>query len=237
MKPLSAFQPTSWLSRNCFPLALFASVLLQATIALVVVFQGVQLNALLHRPAPSLVQLVDGRAVQTTPADYRYRTPAVLDKFVRDWIGLTYNWTGRLPEGAADPGVAIGRSEKVPTSTWVSSFALSESFRTAFLKGVSEMVPGGVWAGDREVVVQVEAILPPEQLEEGLWRVDVVSNLLLFDLEQPVGHPIANNKSLFLKAVPQPTSPLEEAASPLLRAVYELRQSGLQIQQISELVS
>ena len=237
MKPLSVFQRPSWPIRNLVPLAMVASVLLQTAIALMVLFQGVQLNALLNRPAPSLVQLVDGRVLQTSPAERDYRTPEVLDKFVRDWIGLTYNWTGRLPEGSADPGVKIGRSEKVPTSTWVSSFALSESFRAAFLTGVSELVPDGVWSGDREVVVQVEAILPPKALEAGEWQVDVVSNLLLFDLEQPVGHPIANNKSILLKAVPQPSQPLDEAASPLLRAVYELRQTGLQIQQISELAS
>lgn len=241
--PTALFQkkrtrPLPWL-----PLFLAATFLLQLLGLFVGFFNGVQANILVRKPVPVLVQLVDGRALKVAPEEALHREPQVIDRLVREWSTLTLNWSGKFPNGDPDRGMNVGGGKKIPTSPWVASFILSEDFRSGFLKYLAEnWVKPGVFEGQIQTALQVEQIRQPKSVIDkqgrplpGHWQVEMVANLLEFDLAQPIGTPSTFNKRLFLRAVPPPLYPLIDTGSEIQKAVYKLRQAGLEIYHIEDL--
>ena len=230
------FKKQRFRSSNILPLFLLAMFFIQVLLLLLVFFNGVQISKIANRPAPALVQLIDGQVLKVAPAAANHRESVVIDRLVREWATLTMNWSGRFPNGEPDPGVDVGNG-KAPSSAWVASFVLSEDFRGGFIKQIAQMVPTGVFEGRTQTVLQIEHISWPQLLSPGQWQVNIVANLLTIDLAKPIGQPIEFNKQIFLQAVPPPLYPLSDGGSELQKAVYKLRQAGLEIFQIEDLES
>ncbi len=209
------------------------------TLMLMMFFTGIQLSALSHNPAPSLVQLVDGQVLQVGAAQANSREPAVISRLVHQWATLTYNSSGKLPNGDADPGIDVGDNQKVTTASWEAAFVLSDDFRREFLKGMAELmakIPAyQVFQGQKQTVLKLDEQLSPRSIGSGKWEVDLISHLLVLDVGQPLGEPVTINKKIFLRAVPPPLYPLKYALSVLQRAVYALRETGLEIFLIEDL--
>jgi hypothetical protein len=230
-------------SSNVLPLFLLAMFVLQVLLLLLVLFNGVQVTRIAAKPPPALVQLVDGRAIQATSVeDSLHRETPLIDRLVREWATLTMNWSGKFPNGKPDPGVDVGEG-KVPSSTWVASFVLSEDFRQGFLRYLAkEIVPPEIFEGRTQTALQIEKIsqakpIKDEQGDEipGYWHLELVANLMVVDLSNPIGEPVPFNKTIFLRAVPPPLYPLEAKATEIQKAVYKLRESGLEIFKIEDL--
>ncbi len=202
-----------------------------------------------RKPAPTLVQLVDGRAIQVSPMGEQERTPEAVKHFVSQTLYLLFNWSGTLPPAnpqeeripKPDPGVKVtsrqqgGVGTLITTSSWQASFALSETYRNEFLEILAGLTPREVFARSLEAVLIIRHISEPEQIEPGKWKVNVVADRILFDRSNNQGKPIAFNREIFVQAVPQPISPLKDKASPLEQTVYETRQAGLEIHAMREL--
>jgi hypothetical protein len=232
---------------DVLPAFVMGTLLLQVIIFVVLMLEGAWLARLSSKPAPSLVQMVDGQAIQVASTGHLERTPDVIRRFVSDTMTLMFNWSGTLPPETIeearlpkpDPGVSIQGEQgekRVATATWQASFALSESFRREFVQKVAAMMPADVFNNSgTQVLLVVRRVGDPVQVEEGKWKVDLVSNLIIFNQGDRLGKAIAFNKEIFLMAIDPPTQPLGDNASPLEQVIYRVRQAGMEIYAIRDL--
>lgn len=230
-------------SANILPLFVLATLAIQVVLLLMLFFQGSQLERLAKSPAPSLVQMVDGKVVSVSAKEASYRSDAVIEQTVNAWANLTYTWSGKLPnatgnlEAIKDPGIKVVGNKKVPTTTANAAFLISDdnNFRREFLANIANLVPSEIFYGGQQTVLQISNILPPQSTGVGTWDVNLYAYMQVLDVEQPIGNPIKINQKISLRAVPPPRHPLENGLSPLQQAIYRIGEAGLQIYQIENL--
>lgn len=233
---------------DVFPAFVLGTLILQSLV-LVILFGELYLMARLSRkPAPSLVQLVDGRAIQTAPQGHLERTPETIRRFLNETMTLMFSWSGTLPpetvEEAKSPkpdsGVLVQnkqmRGNRVTTATWEASFALAEDFRKPFVEKLATLTPDSVFdkKGTKGLLV-IRRIGEPQAIAPGKWKVAVIANLILFSSQDRVGSAIPFNKEVFVAATTPPTQPLAEKADGLEQIVYRTRQAGLEIYAMRDL--
>lgn len=235
-------------SSNILPLFALGTLGIQSLVLLLVLLNTARIGQIARKPVPTLVQLVDGRAITTAPVDPALRTPMVIHAFVKMALGMMFSWSGTVqnaPNAGAgagnsplppvtDPGVPMGNG-RVTTASWQASFALKEDFRTQFLAEIAKLTPADVFAGTAQSVLNIESISDPKPVKPGEWQVDVVANLIIFDGNHPQGTSIPFNKTLFVEAIEPAQDPLSDTSTPLQKAVYQLQESGLQISLIRDL--
>jgi hypothetical protein len=146
--------------------------------------------------------------------------------------------SGKLPPTAdkpnvqtVDAGITIRlpnqTERKVSTSTWQASFALSEDFRASALQGISELMVPEAFTGQAQVVLIPQTVSEPEKIGEGQWKVNMIANLVTIAAGNPQGITVPFNKEIFLRAVDTP--PPSDVTTPLQKAVYQVRSSGIEI--------
>lgn len=239
------FQKSRFHSSSVLPLFVLGTLLIQVLLLLMVFFQGSQLSSLANQPPPTLVQLVDGHVFQAKPAQTNYRSAEVIKQFINQWDTLTYTWSNLLPptneqeanKPPRDSGIVIERNKKLPTTAVNAAFLISDknNFRLEFLRNLSSLVPPGVFAGSQQTVLRISDILPPKEMGQGRWDVDVYAYMQVLDVAQPVGTPIEVNQKFSLMAVPPPLHPIENGLTPLQQAIYRLGEAGLMIERIENL--
>lgn len=221
------------------------------------IFQGINAVLLLallgafiglkDKAPPAMVQLEAGKTIAVEPLDSRQRTPAVIQKFVKDQLTLLMSASGQIPgagsEGAiavSDPGVEIsidGGRAKVTTLARLASFGISEDFRSAFVRDLAKRTPQDVFSASavqRQRVLIVQDVSVPEPVAEGQWKVTIISSLVDFESGDPVGAPKPFNKEVFVQSVPVPT--INDFSSQLEKEIAEVRQAGLEIYAIRNYV-
>lgn len=227
------FQKIKFHSTTFLPIYYLIVIGLLLFLTLLTLFNGVQLSALKNKPAPSLVQMVDGKVVKTAPVDANYRSPEVIKRVVQDWAVMTMSWSGKLPNGSPDPGVEFN-GVRVPTVTWTASFILSEDFRRKFLEKLYQISNRVAQDGAQTALSIVHITSPKPISNTGQWRVDVISNLLIFQGNKQESF-LPFNKQIYLSTVPLPTNSLTEINSPIQKAVEAAREAGLEIYRIEDL--
>lgn len=233
---------------DIFPAFVLGTLILQSLV-LIILFGELYLMARLsHKPAPTLVQLVDGRAIQTTPQGNLERTPETIRRFLNETMTLMFSWSGTLPpetieeakSSKPDPGVLVQSqqmgSNRVTTATWQASFALSEEFRKPFVEKIASLTPDSVFdqKGTKGLLV-IRRIGEPQSIASGKWKVALIANLILFSSQDQVGSAIPFNKEVYIAAIAPPTQPLAEKTDGLEQVVYRTRQAGLEIYAIRDL--
>jgi hypothetical protein len=232
-------------SSDILPLFAIGTLGIQVIVLLLTLGGLVSLSAIARKPAPAMVQLVDGRSVAMEPVDHQTRTPESIRRFLKESLSLMFTWTAKIPAANStsttnasatvnDPGIAIGNG-RITTATWQASFSLKEDFRTPFLEQVAKMTPPSVFGSGAQAVLSFESVSDPKPIQTGEWQVDVVANLLIFDPQHPQGLAIPFNKSIFLRAIEPTTDPLPEQSTPIQKALYQVQQSGLQITEMHDL--
>jgi hypothetical protein len=232
-------------SSDILPLFAIGTLGIQVIVLLLTLSGLASLWAIAHKPAPAMVQLVDGRSVAMEPADHLTRTPENIRRFVKDSLSLMFTWTAKIPAVNSngptnvsamvnDPGIAVGGG-RITTATWQGSFALKEDFRTPFLQQVAKMTPPSVFGSNAQAVLSFESVSDPKPIQLGVWQVDVVANLLIFDPQHPQGFATSFNKSIFIQATEPTTDPLPENSTPIQKALYRVQQNGLQITEMHDL--
>lgn len=236
-------------SADLLPLSVLVSIGLQSLVLLLALGTVIGMSAIAHKPVPSLVQLVDGKSLATEPIDPNNRTPEVIRQFVKSSLGMLFTWNTKVPvsnpdsatspQTITDQGVQLNSPDNSPgrvtTTTWQASFALSEDFRSQFLLQIAQMTPSEVFSGSAQSVLSFESISEPHPIHSGTWQVDVVANLLVFDSQYPQGRAIPFNKSIFLRAVEPALDPLPDDSTPIQKAVYTMRQSGLEVTEMQDI--
>mgnify|MGYP001801173915 CR=1 FL=1 len=229
---------------NYMPLFVLGSVGLQLVILVILFLQAGALSRLSRQAPPTLVQMQDGQAVRVAAMDAQDRSPETIRRFVNDTLVLMFNWSGSLPattaeeasQPKADPGLAIEGErgkQKVATASWQASFAFSEDFRQEFLQRVADLTPPDVFTGGTQVVIAINHVSDPAIAGDGRWKVDVVAHLYVFNETDALGKAIPFNREVFVEAVTAPAVPAGETA--LEKAIYSIRQAGLQVYAIREL--
>lgn len=233
-------------SSDILPLAFVGLAIGEMLLAIGLIWIGHSINQIAQKPAPTLVQKVDGQAFTVRSTDHDYREPQVIRQLVQEWAALTYTWSGKVTTTIAgkaqsptkDEGIKV-KNKRVPTVAWQASFLLSSdsesSFREAFLEELTKMPHlEGVLAGNTKTVLVVQHVSEPQALAgtTGRWQVNLVANLIVVDRNHPAGITIPWNHAYFVRAVEPPQTPLPDPASDYQQVIYQLRQRGLEIEKI-----
>lgn len=215
---------------------------------LLLIIQGLTIRQLSVQKPPTFVQLIDGKPVNNR--DDLQRKPEAISEFVSKTMISMFDWSGKLPvqninqatNPKKDSGISVqalqGGSKKVTTSSWVSSFALSEDFRKSFLGTVAELTPPEVFSSNSNQAILAELnitrVYPPQEIEPGKWRVGMVANLV-----QKRGDDrkivIPFNKDIFVQAVDTFDYPITQNLTDLQKAIYATRSNKLEIYEIRDL--
>lgn len=193
------------------------------------------------KDVPTLVQLQDGQAALVAPADSKFRSDTLIKAFVEESMSQLFTWNtvSQSSDGSrqiADKGVSVGGGRKVPTRTWQASFALSNDFRETFMQEMAtSFIPAGVLSGDAQSALLIESLTEPRLVKRGVWELDMVAFIVIFDGRNPQGKATSFNKTLVIKAVEPAVDPLPEETSPIQKAVYKTRAKGLEIDELYEL--
>lgn len=233
------------------PLTIFAiaTFSLHLLVLLIFLWQGLKIRQLSLRKPPNFVQTIDGQPMSNI--DDLARDPQVIREFVSKTMTSMFNWSGNLPaqtieevaKPKPDPGILVrtpnGGSQKVTTSSWIASFALSEDFRKGFLSVVAEMTPPETFASNPNQTMSAQLIIkrvyPPVQIAPGQWRVGMVADLI--QKKQVDGQKLITpfNKDLLVRAVDYFPYPLLANSTDLQKAIYSSRTDKLEIYEIRNL--
>jgi hypothetical protein len=221
---------------NLFGLFLIGTLGLNVVNLLALLSLTMAYHAVATKKPPTLVQAVDGRSFVVNSMESRDRTPIVIRKFVGDSLMLLLSASGKLPPSGdkpavVDPGVPIelpNRGQaKVATSAWQSSFALSEDFRPAALQAIARLTSPATFSGQAQTMLVMQYVSDPEKVADGQWRVNIIANLVTVTATNTQGNSVSFNKEVYLRSIDAPLP--SDAATPLEKAVYTIRQSGLEI--------
>lgn len=226
---------------NILPLFVFLNLGLTVVMLLLLFFQGATLYSLAHKPAPALVQMLDGKSVFAEPIDWDLRTDATIIKFVEEILPLLRWESNKLPKQFADAGenklvrVPMLRDINVPRINYAASFALSEGFQKAYLQSIPSLRDEYETQDIKEVVVQISSIFTPKKLEDNprQWSVDISATLKYFSDGNELVDMKPYNNRIYLKAVRQPKFIMEP--TPAERLVNSIRTAGLEITLIEPL--
>lgn len=213
------------------------------------VINSSRISSLAHKPAPSMVQLTDGKTSAMQAVGHLDRTPDVVLTFTKSALAQMFTWNAKRSASASDttaltatsakvvvdPGVPVGDTGKVTSSSWAASMAWKEDFRSKFLQAVATLTPQEVFSGGAQSVLTFESVSQPKPVGDHSWQVDVVANLLVFTSTYPQGKAISFNKSIFIDAIEPTTDPMPDQSSPIQQAVYRTKQSGLEIREMRDL--
>lgn len=239
--------PKDWV-----PLFALISLGLNGLTMFVLILQQGAINSLSQKPPPTLVQMQDGRNIPVEAKPHDYRDPENIKEFAKTTLTLLMTWTPLPPTAqgsgsqnpanapASDPtlaeeGVPVGEGDaRITNTAWIASYALSDEapdrLRSAFQKQIAQMMPPGVFNGETQVLPEITHVSNPAQIGPGLWQVNVVSHLNVYQRQSnrfKLSRQIEFNKQLQIKAIPVPVTPAN--ATPLLQAQNAMRSSGLEI--------
>ncbi|MBE9034507.1 hypothetical protein [aff. Roholtiella sp. LEGE 12411] len=226
-----------------------ATLSLHVLVLLLFLFQGIKIRQLSLRKPPNFVQMLDGKPVAVT--DDLEREPEAIRQFISKTMISMFNWSGNLPpqsiEEVANPksdlGILIrttqGGGQKISTSSWIASFALSEDFRKGFLSTIAEITPPEVFSENPSQAMTSQLIIkrvyPPKKIAPGKWRVGMVADLI--QKKQVDNKRIITpfNKDLLVRAVDYFANPQTDNATTLQKAIYSIRNDQLEIYEIRNL--
>ena len=211
-----------------------------------------KINTLAAREVAPLVQTIDGKTIHVRALQGQERPPEVIKAFTENTLRDLFTWRQYLrPQTAAewqnpkiDPGIVVDTGEKaslkVPSPVWVSSFAVSNSFRQEFLgKHLAPLITGlkvlqgTSTVGFMPIYIQ-EPILVPNNRGTKTWKVKINANLLIRTRPDVPVAEVPWDYDVYLEAV-SPTSPSLGAKLPdrfapdIQSAIDSSRASGLQI--------
>ncbi len=225
-----------------------ASFGLHILVLLLFIIQGLNIRQLSLRKPPNFVQLIDGKPVASI--DDLARQPEAIRQFISKTMISMFSWSGTLPaqtiEEVANPksdlGILIrtpqGSSQKISTSSWIASFALSEDFRKGFLSTVAEMTPPEVFAENPTQVMTsqlvIKRVYPPKEIAPGKWRVGMVADLIQKNRVGDAKLITPFNKDLLVRATDYFVNPQADGTV-LQKAIYSTRADKLEIYEIRNL--
>ena len=211
---------------NLLPIALTGLAISTFLLALAFGWLSIQTARIANRREPTLVQSSGGTALVAMPEAYNYRDPKLIQSTAKEWAMLTFSWgePATSVPGSTDL-VDYGR-EQISLSAYKASMLISDSFREEFLDTfTTEIFTDEAARGVLASLYVPLQVLPPVEIEEGRWQVEVLGSRYITTPQNPAGTMKAANFKIELIAADIPTSPLDEEATPAVKAVYSLFES------------
>jgi hypothetical protein len=193
-----------------------------------------------------LVQTVEGRSIVAERVDNYVRTPATIEKTVKLWTDLTFNWVQKLPNGEKDPGKKMG-SKVLPTRLVQGSSLMSPQIQEIWYEVFQQRddyLPRSFLGSDATRIFFPSLQTTPkppidprtERPIENRYEVEVYGDWIEYSSQTPQGKLIDRLAlKLRLRPVVKTEPPLSEDADSLQRAAYELRANGLEIYDIQRI--
>jgi hypothetical protein len=238
-------------TRNNTPLLVIGTLGIQGVNVLLLGGLLIALLMVALRPAPTLVQTIDGKAIRVVAKESRSREPQTITRFVKEVVTLMFSINGKLPPEnfdqarmpQPDPGITIpGKNLRISTASFQAGFALSEDFRKSFLVALAELTPQDLFSAQAkdtrqsptQIVPIVKLVSDPKQIKPGLWKLNVVCDLIVFNGKDQLGkESIPFNKEIILRAVEPPQQ--VAGTTSLEKTIYTIRQAGLEITAINDI--
>jgi hypothetical protein len=234
---------------NVLTIFAIATFSLHLAVLFLFILQGLKISQLSQRKPPNFVQMIDGQPIGAV--EDLSRDPQAIQQFISQTMTSMFNWSGTLPpqsivEAATpqpDPGIQIrtpqGGNQRVTTSSWVASFAISEDFRKGFLSAIAQMTPPEVFSQNTRQRITGELIIqrlyPPEQIAPGRWRVGMVADLIQKRQDDERRTITPFNKHILVRAVDYFPYPLANTKTDIQQAIYSNRAARLEIYEIRDL--
>jgi hypothetical protein len=211
-----------------------------------------KINTLAAKEVAPLVQTIDGKTIHVRAFQGQERSPEVIKAFTENTLRDLFTWRQYLlPQTAAewqnpkvDPGIVVDAGNqsnlKVPSPVWVSSFAVSNSFRQEFLgKHLAPLITGlKVLQGTSTVgfipLYVQEPILVPNDRGGKTWKVKINANLSIRTRPDVPASEVPWDYDVYVEAVSPTNSAVgaklpDKFAPDLQSAIDVSRASGLQI--------
>ncbi|MEA5581008.1 hypothetical protein VB620_06595 [Nodularia harveyana UHCC-0300] len=234
---------------NVLTIFAIATFSLHLSVLFFFILQGLNIRQLSLRKPPNFVQIIDGQPIAAV--DDLARDPEAIGQFISKTMISMFNWSGTLPpqsfaeagEPQPDSGIQIrtpqGGTQRVTTSSWVASFAISEDFRKGFLSAIAQMTPPEVFSNNPTQRISAELVIqrlyPPEQIAPGKWRVGMVADLIQQKQDTNRRTVTPFNKDVLVRAVDYFPYPLANRTTDIQKAIYNNRIRRLEIYEIREL--
>lgn len=238
MQKIRRFQPTLLPeSKNLLPMSFVGLTIFVGLQTFLLLFLAARVNSLATRQT-TFVQLTNGSASVMTEEDGTYRTPEVIKNVARNWAILTWNWDSKVP-GTTEPdkGYKVGRN-RLTTTAYLASYLLqgkakeseASSFREESRKAIAELTPSGAFSGEVRSVLLIKYLSEPRTIAPGKYQVDMIATRTI--ISQQGEAEISFNRTFTLETVDIPKSPLGKNALEIEKAVYSLREAGLEISKL-----
>jgi hypothetical protein len=210
----------------------------------------IALNMLLDiakKPAPSLVQLVDGQAIEVGAIDSKDRSLKTVQSFTTESLTMLMGWTNDLPvaNGEAkvfDEGSLVktkNGDKRITTTTFQSSFLLSDDLRDEALKILAEMTPPEVFEGKVKTSLKYQHVtipIPVDNKSSGKWKINVIATLIKYQQGRGDTVQVPFNKEIIVRAIDTPSLPKGgKFANEIESLIYSIRRSGLEIVSMKDL--
>lgn len=223
---------------NLVPVALMLMAFSTVLLSLAFGWIAVQTARIANRREPTLVQSSHGESFVAVAQTYNYREPQLLQNTAKEWAMLTFSWGEPASTIPGTTDLVNYASDKIPLSAYKASMLISDSFRDSFLQTYTvEVFTREAARGEITSLYVPLQVLPPEEIEPGRWEVEVYGSRYISKPQNPVGTMKPANFRIELMASEIPHSPLDEEASPAVKAVYSLFESGVRITDIKEIPS
>ncbi|PZD70580.1 hypothetical protein C1752_10587 [Acaryochloris thomasi RCC1774] len=215
-----------------------AALGLQIFTALGVLLLGMGYLRLSSRP-PVLVERANGESFQAEQQDPDYRDSKAIQEFVETMYGSLYNWSKvTTTKGGfkAETGYQRGKVN-IPLRMAAAEFGLSPEgdFRAGVLDKLAKSYgryARSVQAGDFSQLINIREVSDPMPLEDGGWKVSIVSDLIITSrTARPENIPL--NQTVYISPdhrdkLPDPTNEFEAHRN-------EIRAYGLLIYAIRDI--
>lgn len=156
------------------------------------------------------------------------------EEFVREALPALFAWSKRVTQEIDPSGLDPGRQTQygtLPTLIFVYSHALTDPYRSVFLKNVEPIFKPERFEQGEATLLRIDRITQPEKTDEG-WKVMVYADLITLDTnDQPyLSEPF--NNTVYLKNVLPPKR--NTAFTPIEQIFAEVRSRGLMITRLSK---
>jgi hypothetical protein len=180
------------------------------------------------------VQMDDGRVEKAKAVAPHHRDAQVVKQFVKDWFVLGFNWLP--PQGEVDEGVPL-YGKTYPSSLALAASQVDPIIRQGYLDRLHSVFGLNKYVGktNHSCVVLLRHVGEPEEIQNGEWKISVISTLL-FHEGGKVTSTADYNLTLKVMAIEPHEVPFAESAPELLQFNYEMLQQGLLITEIEEFV-
>jgi len=187
---------------------------------------------------------LQGRTVSVEPLDSGYRTPAVVQSFVRDTMQLLFSATGSMPgeKGmVADPGVEISTANgkaRISSLAHLALFSLSADFHPAILSVLAERTPQEIFtrSGRTQLILDIRDVSEPIPISglQDSWEVSVIANKVILQ-DGSIVSLTPFNRTVLVHSIDFPD--MKNHSTPVERQIADIRKSGLEIYEIKPYIS